>query len=404
MTSMTIEADQNPNFPASPHPHSLPTAPWEAIPDNQILHDPVFLELVQTMFASMPPERQMQVKRLGQQNYEYVRSSRDKLLTKITDRLCNNAASALFGGSEKRRAVFVVGESDSGKTRALQELVAGREEFKPRRTSAGWAKTFVHWDAPKPLTMKGFALKGLAACGYAVEENARYTERELFELLKEQIREKRIIFMWIDEMQHVLNAKTEAEIQNVSDIIKSLLQIPGWPLHMILSGVPTLANFLAPEDGDRQLRNRSYLVHLGKMKASNSDMMLKLQNRIMKKAGVQMGETDTPSFMERLTYASFGAFGTMVKRMQAAASEALFEAEIAMGGANSRDVTAPVVVGLNHYAGVYELETGSTKAQNIFLAGETEWKNISPLAAIDDIRDGLPKPKEGRRQQKKGGR
>ncbi|TAY13863.1 ATP-binding protein [Rhizobium leguminosarum] len=400
---MAAETDEDRIGPDTGKPQPFPTPPWESIADNQVVHDPIFLELVQGMYASMPPKRQMQIKRLGEQNFEYVRSSRDKLLSKITDKLCNNAASALFGGSEKRRAVFVLGESDSGKTRALRELVARREEFKPRRTSAGWAKTFVHWEAPKPLTMKGFATKGLWACGYPVEPNARYTEQELFDLLKTQIREKRIIFMWIDEMQHVFNSKTNAEVQNVSDIIKSLLQIPGWPLHMILSGVPTLANFLAPEDGDRQLRNRSYLVHLSKMTASNSEMMLRLQERVMEKAGVQASETNTPAFMERLTYASFGAFGTMVKRMQAAASEALFEAEMArFGSTDNVEETAPVVVGLKHYATVYELETGSTAAQNIFLAGVNEWSSISPLAAIDEIRDGLPKPKEGRRQRKKG--
>ncbi|MGO6727354.1 ATP-binding protein [Rhizobium ruizarguesonis] len=401
---MTVEADQNPKVAESRPPQSVPTPPWEAVAENQLVYDPDFLELVQGMYASMPPERQIQIKRLGQQNYEYVKSSRDKLLTKITDRLCNNAASALFGGSEKRRAVFVIGESDSGKTRALREMIATREEFKPRRTSAGWAKTFVFWEAPKPLTIKGFATKGLEACGYPVEPNARYTEQELFDLLKTQIREKRIIFMWIDEMQHVFRGNTIAEVQNVSDIIKSLLQIPGWPLHMILSGVPTLANFLVPQDGDRQLRNRSYLMHLSKVTASNSEMMLTLQTRIMKKAGVRMGETDTPRFMERLTYASFGAFGTMVKRMQAAASEALFEAEMAGNGSKSGDDTAPIVVGLKHYAEVYELETGSTVPQNIFLAADDQWEKISPLAALDEIQDGLPKPKEGRRQQKKGGK
>jgi hypothetical protein len=399
---MTAEANEDKIVPEAGNPQPVLNPPWESIADNQVGHDPVFLELVQGMYASMPPERQMQIKRLGEQNYEYVRSSRDKLLSKVTDKLCNNAASALFGGAEKRRAVFVVGESDSGKTRALRELVASREEFKPRRTSAGWAKTFVHWEPGKPLTMKGFATKGLAACGYPLEPNARYTEQELFDLLKTQIREKRIIFMWIDEMQHVFNSKTNAEVQNVSDIVKSLLQIPGWPLHIILSGVPTLANFLAPEDGDRQLRNRSYLVHLSKMTASNSEMMLNLQEHIMKKAGVQMSETNTPAFMERLTYASFGAFGTMVKRMQAAASEALFEAEMArFGTTDNADEASPTMVGLKHYATVYELETGSTKVQNIFLAGGNEWSSISPLAAIDEIRDGLPKPKDGRRQRKR---
>ncbi|MBB4232201.1 ATP-binding protein [Rhizobium mongolense] len=379
---------------------SVPMAAPE-LPTNEFAYDPAFLEEAGVVYSIISPERQLQVKRLGKQNFEYVTSSRDRRLSKAVDKLCNNTAAALFGGSEKRRALFVIGESDSGKSRALTNLVGKRPEFQPRNTPNGLRKSFVFFEAPKPLTIKGFASKALAACGYPVT-NQRLTEQELFELLKNQIREKRVIFMWIDEMQHVLRGNTTTEVQNVSDIIKSLLQIPGWPLHMILSGVPTLAQFLVPEDGDRQLRNRSYLVHLNKITDTNAEMMLKLQEHIMKEANIKVGETDNPEFISRLIHSCNGAFGTMIKRMQAAAEEAILERQLAGNYSDSRDQNEPICVGLRHYAAVYELETGALNEENIFV--QTKWGKLSPLAALDDILDSIPRVEKRPRQKKtKGG-
>jgi hypothetical protein len=409
---MSPEIDENDSLTENIPTTSAPRLSEQAS-DGSPSFDPVFLELVQGMYAAMPLERQRQVKRLGEQNLEYVKSTRDKMLSKAVDRLCNNAASALFGGSEKRRALFVIGESDSGKTRALEHLVASRPEFQPRQTSKGVTSPFIQTVAPKPVTIKGFATNLLKALRYPVETTTRLTEQELFDLLKEQIKKKRVIFIWIDEMQHIFKGNTIADVQKVSDIIKSLLQIPGWPLHMILSGIPTLASFLVPEDDDRQLRNRSYLMHFRRITKGHFDMMLVLQEEIMKRLGISMVDGDsgfpevvrdtcnTPDFMERLAYSSFGAFGTMIKRMQMAASEALIEAQMVRGEpSDAVDDKSSIVIGLKHYAAVYELETGASSRQNLFL--QDDWRNISPLEPLKEIFDDIPEPKKGR--GKKGGK
>ncbi len=363
-------------------------------------YDLAFLESAQAIYEMLPPEVQKQVRRLGKHNRKYIRSSRDEKLSAAMDRLRNNAAAALFGGAEKRRALFVVGESDSGKSRALAEMVSGRPEFKPRKTRRGLVRPFVFFEAPKPLTIKGFARKALQVCGYPTK-NLQLGEQELFELLKDQIRDKGVVFMWVDEMQHVLHGGSTERIQNVSDIIKSLMQIPGWPLHLILSGVPALAKFLVPEDADRQLRNRSYLVHLSPITEVNAEMMLQLQHHIMEEEGLAVDETDTPDFMARLNRSCDGAFGTMIKRMQAAAEEALFEAENAVRSDIPQDAL-PRAVTLRHYAVVYERETGANAQMNMFAEGDG-WKNLTPLSTLTDIIDSIPDVEKPRNRRRKRG-
>jgi type II secretory pathway predicted ATPase ExeA len=336
--------------------------------------------------------------RLGEQNNDYVETTRDDRLNALVDKLCNNAMAAFFGRAEKRRALFVVGESDSGKTRALKYMIANRAEFKPVQTSRGEVATFLSWEAPKPLTLKGFALAGLAALRYQVVLTKEMTEQKLFNILKAQIKEKRVMFMWIDELQHVLKGSTTAELQNVSDIIKSLLQIPGWPLHMILSGVPTLARFLTRQD-DGQLRNRSNLLHFRPITDTNSELMLQLQELIMEKAGVAVAETNTPEFIERLTYSCSGALGTMIKRMQAAATEAIVEAKMSVSQTPPALEKANIIITLAHYATVYELETGASDEVNLFL--QDAWRTISPLAPLHDILEEVPDAPEDKRTLKK---
>ncbi|ACE92298.1 hypothetical conserved protein [Rhizobium etli CIAT 652] len=326
----------------------------------------------------MSPERQKRAERRGRKHARYVTMPKDKMIAESLDALCENAAAALFGQAGKRRALFLLGESDSGKTRAMEYHIPKRQEFRPYVTAAGEEfRPFVSFEAPRPITLKGFARKALAACGYPIATN-KLTEQELFELLKQVIRNNRILFMYVDEMQHVLKGTTTKEIQNVSDIIKSLLQIPGWPLHMIFSGVPSLARFLSPEDGDTQLRNRSIVVELKQMTRKDAKALLTLQQQVMAGDGVAVEETGTVEFMARLIHACNGACGTIIQTMQEAAERAMTDhlAQVALPDGND---TVPMVM-IKHYADVYALNTGCRYSDNVFL--QDDWEKIEPRHSL----------------------
>jgi AAA domain len=351
---------------------------------------PQFHEAARALLATMSTERQQRAQRRGKSQAKYVTMPKDKLITDALDALTENAAGAFFGEAGKRRALFLLGESDSGKTRAMEYHIPKREEFKPYTLPNGEVvRPFVSFEAPRPITPKGFARKALIACGYPIVSN-KLTEQELFELLKEVIRNNRILFLHVDEMQHVLKGTTTGEIQHVSDIIKSLLQIPGWPLHMILSGVPSLARFLSPEDGDPQLRNRSFVVELKQMTRKDTAFLLKLQTSIMQGEGVTVGDAASDSFIHRLLHACNGASGTIIQMMLAAADRAIAEhatSTIEAGTADSLVVgpagPSPAVVNIKHYAAVYALNSGCRPSENIFT--EADWEEIDPSKSLAKV-------------------
>jgi hypothetical protein len=238
----------------------------------------------------------------------------------------------------------------------------------------------IWFEAPKPLTLKGLARAGLAALDYVVLDK-KITEQELFDLWKQQLRENRVLFLWIDEMQHVLRGTTTKEIQNVADVIKSLVQIDGWPLHLILSGVPALAQFLHQSgQTDRQLPERSMLIELRRLTAADAANMYKILTKIIvKDAGLALGrdlkevtkDDKVPghAFVKRLMHASNFAFGSTVQLIRATCEHVLRLGQ--------------TEVNITTFASAYALATGCRKEQNIFI--EKNWSVIQPNNALAEL-------------------
>ena len=71
-----------------------------------------------------------------------------------------------------------------------------------------------------------------------------------------------ILFIAIDDLQHVLHGFSEEEIQKVRDTLKDLMTNPEWPVQLILSGIPEMLPFFRH---DRQLRRRFRFMYLKKL-------------------------------------------------------------------------------------------------------------------------------------------
>lgn len=335
-------------------------------------YDTQFLEAAQAVFDSLDPERQALVQKIGRMNTAYIGSHRDKRLDKAFDSIVENVAAALYGAAAKRRAIFIVGESGSGKTTAVEKHIAKRKMFAPRLTAGGeMVNPLVAFEAPKPLTLKGLAAAGLAALNYPVNKKT-LDETQIFDLWKQQIKDQRVLFLWIDEMQHVLRGNTTKEIQNVADVIKSLVQIPGWPLHLILSGVPALAQFIHLAGGtDGQLKERSGLVELDSLSyPADEKKLIKILKKIVEAdAGLVSADIETGEFAHKIIHACAGAFGSCIAIIRAACVHAM--------RAQQTQVTAL------DFAEAYAFASGCRPSQNIFLA--KNWQEIYPANSLGDL-------------------
>lgn len=339
-------------------------------------YEPKFREAAESLLEAMDPELRERAARVGEMNSAYIGTLRDRELDENFEALLVNSVAELYGKSGKRRALFVVGESGSGKTTAVEKHVSKRAEFAQRTALDGTLyNIFIGMQSPKPLTPKGLAVNGLKRLGYHVN-NPRLSAGELFDLWKDQLREQRVLFLAIDELQHVLRGDTVKELQTVADVIKSLLEIPGWPLHLILSGVPELAGFLDQSgETNRQLKERSKVVELRRMTfPEDLPVMRKIVEKIVTTEAMLTADPDVLSdeFVHRLMHASCGAFGSIIQTTR-------HTCEIAL----RRKME---VVGPREFASAYALESGCRPSQNIFTAGD-KWKDIIPQNSLRELVD-----------------
>lgn len=299
----------------------------------------------------------------------YFDSGRDKVLMGFIEKLRKNARALEKGrrGSH-RRSLFVIGETGSGKTRSIKRILQEIDEWTPVKNQWGDPVTrLLCIKPPKPCNMRALAVELLSAMG--VPLRGRKTDPEVYVFLKEQLKERGVKAIWIDEMQDVLRNNTPKAIQAIQDVLKALVQIDGWPIHTIYSGVPALAAFL---QGDRQLARRSYVMRYEPMEYPDDEEWIEKIVETTSSEDCDMTRADdtrTDAFREKLCIAASGAFGSLVEIVQ----EACFRAAD-MGRSQVR---------LSDFSKVYEEMTGCTRRENVFVA--PNWREIVPANALDDI-------------------
>lgn len=299
----------------------------------------------------------------------YFESGRDKKLMGFVDKLRRNAKALEKGrrGSH-RRSLFVIGDTGSGKTRSIKRILPLIEEWAPIKNQ--WDETVTRLlciKPPKPCDMRALANEILRAM--CVPLPTKMTDPQLYVFLKEQLKERGVKAIWIDEMQDVLRNNTPKAIQAIQDVLKALVQIDDWPIHTIYSGVPTLAAFL---QGDRQLARRCYVMRYEPMEYPDDEEWIEkiVEATCSEDCGMtRADDTRTDVFREKLCIAACGAFGTLVEIVQ----EACFRAAD-MGLSQ---------VKLSDFSKVYEEMTGCTRRDNVFVA--PNWREIVPANALDDI-------------------
>lgn len=79
-------------------------------------------------------------------------------------------------------------------------------------------------------------------------------ENVAWDLVRKTLALRQVKFLHIDELQHVLQSRNSVEIGKMQDTLKGLLQDKHWPVWLILSGLPSVAAFLAD---DIQVRRRT---------------------------------------------------------------------------------------------------------------------------------------------------
>lgn len=318
--------------------------------------------------AMITSDRRTVVDRARTVRSGYIQHVRDARLASMLRELVDNVEACRSGFGARRRALFLVGDSGSGKSYALRHHFSLIQELKPWTNEYGeTVRPLLSIEAPKPCTAKDFAMAILEAIG--VPSNGRMTEGQLFSTVKTQLRERGIVFLHVDEAQHLLRHSSSKAVTDVQDRLKSLMQIDDWPLHTIYSGVPQLAELL---EGDLQLVNRSMVMRFIplSMPSDKRTILDVMTDIVERRCGLTMpDEMREEDFLKRLCAANGGCYGRIIEAVQAACSLVMQK------GKDVVDVRA--------FAHVYQTNSGCLPGDNIFTAAR--WSEIDPANALADL-------------------
>lgn len=299
----------------------------------------------------------------------YISTGRDQLLVSYLRELVKNVADWENSGfGSKRRALFLIGDSGSGKTRSLQYHFATMPEFQPYQNEYGeTVSPVLSIDAPRPCSTMGLAVSVLRKMGLPTK--GRRYEDELYETLKTQLRERGVKYLHIDEMQHVIRHNTALTIRHVQDTLKSLIQGTDWPLHTIYSGVAELAKL---HTGDRQMANRSSVCRYGALSCpADAHWIANILNNVaVEGCGLELApELIEEDFIERLCLAGSGSFGSIIAMVQESCFHALEKKR--------------TTVTMKEFARNYGRDTGCLPRDNVFTADR--WRDLVPGHALADL-------------------
>jgi hypothetical protein len=169
-------------------------------------------------------------------------SERDDDLARLLKRLTTNAVIRrdptkphAANNRAPGKGIVIVGPSGAGKSRLLEESFRDHGAFPNFGIKGTWCP-LIAVTAPSPCTLGQIGIRVLDLMDYDLRREIR--ENNAWLRVRQQIREHSVLFLAIDDLQHVLHGYSPDEVQKVRDTLKDLMTNPEWPVQLILSGIP----------------------------------------------------------------------------------------------------------------------------------------------------------------------
>ncbi len=259
----------------------------------------------------------------------------------MDDGLMNNA-----------RGIVVVGQSGSGKTSAIRELIRKNKSLISTDTSQDHCE-FIGLQVPSPATMKFVGAATLRALGYPYSGDKQGPA--IWDQVKVQLKLRQTCFLHLDEAQDLARYQTDKERQSVVNTLKSVMENSFWPTGLILSGMPDLKKIV---NQDPQLSRRLYPVEIGRLHSIRdvTPVLGTIQQYAAKARIETQSSVRNEVFAQRLMHAADYEFGLMAEITVQAFAKALqtdgFDAKL----------------GIQHFADVFYERSAAIDGLNPFIA------------------------------------
>jgi len=271
------------------------------------------------------------------------------------------------GEAFKSRGLMLIGQSGSGKTSAIQELVRKYSSLISTDPSQEFCE-YIGLQVPSPATMKFVGAATLRALGYPYSGNKQGPA--IWDQVKVQLKLRGTKFLGFDEAQDLARYQTDKERQSVVNTLKSLMENSVWPVGLVLSGMPDLKAIV---NQDAQLARRLDPIEIGRLHSiADAGPVIKLVKKYATRGRIGVGRSvQNEAFAMRLMHAADYQFGLLAEIIVLAVSQALFSEG------------CEATLEMKHFADVYTERNGAENWMNIFIADD--YGRINPRKLLDNV-------------------
>ncbi|WP_340240969.1 AAA family ATPase [Sulfitobacter pontiacus] len=210
-------------------------------------------------------------------------------------------------GGQEVRGLLVTGQSRIGKSRELNSLIRKFNESETLMPNGRPAK-IVSCLLSGRVSFKDLGIKTLRALGYDLHRPR--TQEYIWERVLDQAKRQGVIGVHYDECQHVFIDGAKSN-KIVLDSFKSMMKEPHWPMMLILSGVPTLSDYIRSYE---QLEKLVDPVHFDEIRLKRDrDQLVKLLYCYADRVEMNIDELVTPDFLARLDHACSHRWGLVIE-------------------------------------------------------------------------------------------
>ncbi|TAY73907.1 hypothetical protein ELH84_08430 [Rhizobium ruizarguesonis] len=243
---------------------------------------------------------------------------------KITAELDLMVANILAGNAVEGYAVTIVGKSGAGKSKSLDRCIDAHPSFAPFEGKYNKLSLSLRAKTPPSTTLKNLGKELLQVSGYDIALSSDEDENWRTLIRRMKIMQTKILVL--DEFQHVLDAPTSKKYMHLSNSIKNLTQSAGWPIWLVICGVPDIKDFIS-RDTNGQLDRRAPIVEFEGMKDVKEDLE-RVEDTIYELAEacrLELGFALTRGFLLRLMHGGIWRFGTTVHIIKNAIEKGLWD-------------------------------------------------------------------------------
>lgn len=281
-------------------------------------------------------------------------------------------AEIAAGIAGEARSIAVIGASGSGKSTLVARLLATTPGLVI--DGADGRCDVISLRIPSPATLKSVGRAILEALGFPLKRER--TADAIWEMVRAFLKERRVLFLHLDEAQDIAGHQTEREKQAVINTLKTLMQHRHWPVGLILSGMPALQETL---NMDGQLARRVTPIDIPRLSPLvDIPLVARMIGFYAGEAGIACPSRVTLEDMSlRLVHAADREFGLLIEiTIDSLQAAMLAEAETLSAG---------------HFAAAFGRRSGCIDGLNPFVVDSYDRLEVRKLLGRDELTRGRPR-------------